>query len=313
MNILILTVKAEGSGVSADYVNHVERLLAKANITGQTNEFMKVEHYCITDNTDGLSPFVKTKQLVTSDAVTNPNWYDLEIYDIEKYFPELYVDEDEEPNIRVVNMSRNVLPLGGSQFAFMKAFPHSHARFIEDYDISDEEYFYLKDHKCEFIKFANVWDDVEVGGNRFQAGFSMHDAGKMNKIVDTFRADPEVVLNEYGDNVQGFIETVVNSDPLLFYFTATDGTVSPYYFSDEDQNAHLNEVFEEVLRPRVEDLMTDLPSASMPGMESNHREQAAAKLIGEGHDAFHTLVQFVEVRNVQGNLRDDRFLDINVL
>lgn len=310
MQYVLTTIKTKNNGVTVDYVNQVERLLSKANVLGGDNEFMNFKYVCITDDPSGLSEYVETIPLIENEKITNERWYDLDVYDMSRYgFVE---DEDGHAEDRIIFLSHNLIPLSSSQLFFLKSFPHSHARFIEDYDISDDEYFYLKDHKCEFIKFARVWDEDENRSSKFYDGFSIHDNLKMSKIKKTFDKDPEGIQEKYGDNVQLFIEEVIDSDPLLFYFTAGDGTVGPYYFMDEDKNDHLNAQFDENIRPNLEKLYEGRPFISTTG----RAEEMQAEYIGlNSHNAFQSIVSLVEVRGMGHNnqYRDDRFLDINVL
>ena len=252
----LLCVKTESNGVTSEEVNLFERQLTRKHILGSHGEDGKggtISFHCLTDDPKGLSEYVNVINLEKGEHYINDNWCVLETLDLGRYGVEAIEQFDSkgesegsaQPEIQLVNPKYRLTEASQMPF-FMGRVPHPGST-VHDHNayLTEEELEHNKKHTHTYVRM--VPSTFTTDNSKFVPGFMSFTNGSIKKIREKFMEDPYKYQQQYGNNVQKFIEDTIEEDDDIQHYSTKPGTVLDYPIEDKSllqkyRNKYENEV-----------------------------------------------------------------------
>lgn len=260
MAIQIVTQKY--GDITADDINRLHLELSRKRVFTMTPN-SEINLWCHTDNPEGLHEDIQIIKLVERDDITDPKFYNLEIFN-------RFVDD------KIILWDANLQPLDLCQTLVIKGFPqkgdHKEAMdFIPDMDL--ELGMTIKEKSYPFIQLPTKWWDLDEDDLGLADWFIAFWGIDCKNLVQVFEKDPKSAQEtDFATFIKNNFEGII--------LPTEPGTFAPYYVSNKEKTDKLNEQWETNVRPYFPDAWTGFGGEEeAPFLEWNHEYRDVTKQV----------------------------------
>jgi|TARA_B110000285_G_C15112721_1_gene612111 hypothetical protein len=225
-----------GTTTAEDVNSAVIRLKAK-RLDLVAMDMMSVNYLCHTMDGEGLLPDIQVIECTPRDDIQDEAWYRLELFN--------FVGGDEKTLGKSIYYHPNIIPLDLCQTILLAAIPPAG----ENDDLpkalrpllDTETLARIETEKLPYISMPNKWWTEEDNINTYNDWYCAWHNQDHLYLKDLFDVDPTAVQEQYGTNVQGFIEDNLKG----IIIPAGCGHFGKYYINDKTSNDSLNSDWKE--------------------------------------------------------------------